>query len=354
MPRTDVEIRALAHATDVDVLPATSVVLDRGDYCVVKTPTNPTYFWGNFLLFREPPHPGDRSVWEEAFRREFRTDEERGSRHIALGWDVVNGELGSAEPELGAAGYVVDRTITLVAAPDELRAHQRRSTEVEVRRLDPAPGRDQAAWDAVTAIQVAGREQGHDESGYRRFSEAAMADRRARFLEGDGAWYVAEHDGEVVGSCGIVVTDGRGRFQAVDTAESHRRRGIASRLVVAAGQDAFDELGASRLVIVAEEGYHATALYESLGFVARERTPGACWWPGAPRAALHPERGGWPWPAQRWISHRGTTLGDTIHRGRSSAPFPKRSTVNPQRRRRSLSLGRARRPPASGATRRTL
>ncbi len=291
MPRTDVEIRALAHATDVDVLPATSVVLDRGSYCVVRTPTSPSYYWGNFLLFRAPPRAGDRIAWEAAFRRELGSDEERGSRHIALGWDVVDGELGAAESEFGAAGYVVDRTVALVAGPAELRAHPRASAEVTIRRLDPAPGRDQSAWRAVTELQVAGREPGHEESEYRRFTERQMADRRHRFLTGNAGWYVAELDGVVVASCGIVVTDGRGRFQAVDTAEAHRRRGIASRLVVEVGREAFTELGATRLVIVAEEGYHATALYESLGFVARDRTPGACWWPGAPHASLHPERG---------------------------------------------------------------
>src|SRR5438105_2519423 len=64
----------------------------------------------------------------------------------------------------------------------------------------------------------------------------AQKELRELFRAGRGAWYVAldESGREVQGSCGVVVTAGRGRYQAVDTAEAHRRRGICSRLVVQA------------------------------------------------------------------------------------------------------------------------
>jgi ribosomal protein S18 acetylase RimI-like enzyme len=291
MPRTDVSFRSLVNATDVDVLPASSTVVERDGYCVVRTPSNPTYYWGNYVLFREPPRAGDRDVWEQVFAREHGSDAERGSHHVALAWDVVDGELGEAEAELASAGYEIEMSLALVAGPSDLTRHPRAAGDVVVRRLDPAPGADAEAWAAVTELQVASREPGHEEEHYRAYNARWLADRRERFVAGDGGWYVAELDGEVIGSCGVVVTDGRGRFQAVDTAESHRRRGVASRLVVEVGRDPVARFGATRLVIVADADYHAAGLYESLGFVARERTPGACWWPGAPRAALHPTRG---------------------------------------------------------------
>ena len=96
----------------------------------------------------------------------------------------------------------------------------------------------------------------------------------------DRGWFVAQvPDGEIVASCGIVVTHGRGRFQAVDTAEAHRRRGIASRIVHDVGRVAFDRFGAEQLVIVADAEYHA---------FERERCLAVCWWPGAPNAQAHP------------------------------------------------------------------
>jgi ribosomal protein S18 acetylase RimI-like enzyme len=74
----------------------------------------------------------------------------------------------------------------------------------------------------------------------------------------------------------VIVTDGRGRFRAVDTLATHRRRGISSRLVVDAAQHAAKHHGADRFVIVADEHYHALGLYESLGFVRAERVFGVC------------------------------------------------------------------------------
>jgi ribosomal protein S18 acetylase RimI-like enzyme len=284
--------RSLVAATDVDVLPTTSFVVEGDGYVAVHTPSNPSFYWGNYLLFREPPLIGDRMLWEDAFAREFGSDAERGSRHLAFGWDVTDGERGAAETEFASAGYEVETSVALVADLRELHTHPRANPDVVVRRLDPTIGADQAAWDAVAELQVAGRSPGHEEADYRVFSAQWMADRRPRFLAGQGGWYVAELDGVVVGSCGVIVTEGRGRFQAVDTDGAHRRRGIASRLIVEAGHDAIDQFGARRLVIVADEDYHAAGLYASLGFVVRHRTPGACWWPGAARASLHPKRGG--------------------------------------------------------------
>jgi ribosomal protein S18 acetylase RimI-like enzyme len=101
---------------------------------------------------------------------------------------------------------------------------------------------------------------------------------RVLFETGRGAWYVAldRQRDEVLGSCGVVVTGERGRFQAVDTAQAHRRRGICSRLLVAATRDAADRFGARQLVIAADPEYHALGLYESLGFQPRERVCGVC------------------------------------------------------------------------------
>lgn len=284
MPRTDVEIRTLIEATDIDVLPATSTVVDRGDYVVVRTPSNPTFHWGNFLMFRRAPGPGDRERWEAAFDAEFGADREY--RHVSLCWDVL--DQGTAIAEfVDGAGYEFDLAVALVAEPHELRAHARASDDVTIRVLDPEEDGD--LWNAVLDLQVEAREPGHTESEYRRFVTARMRDRRIRFRDGEGAWVVAlDSTGRVVSSCGVVITEGRCRFQAVDTAPSHRRRGIATRLVHEAGRIAIERFGARQLVIVADVNYHAKALYESLGFVERERKLAVCWWPGAEHAAKHP------------------------------------------------------------------
>lgn len=287
MTRHDLGIRALSYATDIDVLPDDAIVHREGDVVIVRTPSAPTHYWGNFLLFDAPPQPGDRERWEARFARAF--DGQNRSRHRAFGWDVIDGELGAAQQEFVAAGYQLETAVALIATEQELRAHARASDEVTIVELDPADGADADLWHGVQELQVETRDPGHTEEDHRRFVVERMAGRRRRFQAGDGAWFAAvTAEGEVAASCGIVVTDGRARYQAVDTAERFRRRGIATRLVYDVGRAAFERMGAEHLVIVAEAGYHALPLYESLGFVARERAVGVCWWPTAPNAHLHP------------------------------------------------------------------
>ena len=151
-----------------------------------------------------------------------------------------------------------------------LRPHPRENTEVEIRTLDPAD--DAELWQGVIDLQLANRDERFEESGHRLFLERRLEGLRDHFRAGRGAWYAAltPGGGEVVASCGVVVTGGRGRYQLVDTAPTHRRRGIASRLVVEAGRRA-EAQGAEQLVIVADAHYHALGLYESLGFERRER-----------------------------------------------------------------------------------
>jgi ribosomal protein S18 acetylase RimI-like enzyme len=211
-------------------------------------------------------------------------------RHHAFTWDRTDGALGAARDEFGPRGYDVEETVGLVAAAESVRAHPRASRDVVVRTLDPALGADQELWAAVVELHVAGRDEGHDEAGYREFARTRLADRRALFRAGRGAWFVAldPDSGAVAATCGVVVTGDRGRFQAVDTVEQYRRRGIASRLVVDAAHAATRDYGATQLVIAADPGYHALGLYESLGFKRAERVAGVSRWPRSPAAPVAP------------------------------------------------------------------
>lgn len=65
------------------------------------------------------------------------------------------------------------------------------------------------------------------------------------------------------------------RFQHVKTHPDHRNRGLAGTLIHRAGRDAFDDLGAERLVMVADPDYLAIRLYRSLGFTDAEPQVGA-------------------------------------------------------------------------------
>ena len=268
--------RSLVWATDLDVLPLDRVVERHGEYLLVRSPGNPEHYWGNLLLFDDPPGAGDASRWERRFEAEF-ADQPR-VRHRTFAWDSVAGKLGRAREEFAARGYELEESVGLIATAERVRPHPRENREVVVRALDPAPGIDERLWDGVVELQVAARDERFEEEAHRAFTRTRLQDRRTLFRQGRGAWYVALDPGgqEVVASCGVVVTGGRGRFQVVDTAAAHRRRGICSRLLVEAARHSAERYGAEVFVIAADPGYHALGLYESLGFKRLEHVYGAC------------------------------------------------------------------------------
>jgi ribosomal protein S18 acetylase RimI-like enzyme len=263
--------RALLWATDIDVLPLDRVLERRDGYLVVRSPSNPGHYWGNLLLFDAPPRSGDGERWERLFEEVFGGDP--GVRHRTFAWDDPAGSLGAAHQVFVARGYELETPVGLVASAEDVRPHPRENREVRIRALDPAPGADGELWEQVVELQVA-----NDDRADASFRRRRLDELRELFVAGRGGWYVAldsDHDA-VLGSCGVVVTGERGRFQAVDTAEAHRRRGICSRLVVEAARQSAERFGAHQLVIAADPEYHALGLYESLGFQPRERVCGVC------------------------------------------------------------------------------
>ncbi len=51
-------IQSLGYRTDLFFPRFDGEVIDRGDYIVIRTLSNPTYHWGNFLLFSQSPADG--------------------------------------------------------------------------------------------------------------------------------------------------------------------------------------------------------------------------------------------------------------------------------------------------------
>jgi ribosomal protein S18 acetylase RimI-like enzyme len=271
----DIVPRSLVWATDLDVLPLDRVIERHDDHLRVLSPSNPLHYWGNPLLFDDPPVAGDRPQWERLFETEI---DGSVAGHRTFAWDTRDGSCGAAREDFVAHGYEVEETVGLVGTPERVRPHHRENREIGIVALDPADGADLDLWDQVLRLQAASRDPHLTEAPYLAFARTRQNDLRRLFVAGRGAWYVALAPGsrEVVASCGLVVTGGRGRYQAVGTAEPHRRRGISSRLVVEAAHHAAERFRAEHLVIAADPDYHALGLYESLGFERAERVAGVC------------------------------------------------------------------------------
>lgn len=265
-------INSLVWATDVDVLAPDHTLERRNGYWVVQSPRNPTYWWGNFLLFDDAPALGDGERWRRLFAEEFEARPE--VTHCTLAWDRVDGEPGAAEHELVADGFELEWTSGLIAAPERLRAHPGANAEAEIRALDPAG--DGQFWEAVVEMQMAGaREEFHGSEYHLNFLYERQRELREIFAAGRGGFYIALLDGAVAGSLGVVVTDTRARYQTVETVARFRRRGIARRLVYEAARDACSKHGIDHFVIAADPDYHAIGIYEGLGFERVELVVGA-------------------------------------------------------------------------------
>jgi GNAT superfamily N-acetyltransferase len=261
-------MKSLVYATDIDVLASDHELIRRDGYWVVRSPSNQTYWWGNFLLFDDPPAAGDGQRWERLFVEEFA--DMAGVTHRSFGWDRVDAETGAADTEFIARGYELNRLRGLIAGADALRPHPRENRDGVVRALRPETGEDEELWEQVIAIQALDPPPGTGGEYHLRYLRNRQAGHRELFTAGRGAWFAALDGEQVVATLGVVVTERRARYQHVHTVESHRGRGIASRLLIDAARVTAASHPIDHFVIVADPDYHAISIYESLGFAPVE------------------------------------------------------------------------------------
>ena len=86
--------RSVGWSTSIDVLPLDTVVERRDGYLVVRSPGNPSHYWGNLLLFDDPPSDGDGPRWKALFAETF-GDESR-VRHRTFACDRTDDDIGAA------------------------------------------------------------------------------------------------------------------------------------------------------------------------------------------------------------------------------------------------------------------
>ena len=250
-------VTSLGFRTDLALLTASgSLVEDRGTHLVVRSPDNPSYFWGNFLLLAQPPAPGGEREVVGAFRTEFPQ-----AQHVSLGIDVAE-ITNESRAAFEAAGLTVDVATVLTASA----LQEPREVGAEVRAL---AGDDE--WEARARLSQQLYPQTPEEA-FMAFARQKNAQERRLVDGGRGQRFGAFVDGELVSTAGAFVTeDGVARFQSVETHTDHRRQGLAAAVVHGAGQHALDRLGVRTLVIVADTDGEAIGIYRRLGFADSER-----------------------------------------------------------------------------------
>jgi ribosomal protein S18 acetylase RimI-like enzyme len=247
--QTDLRLRELEGAE----------IVTRADHVLVRTPENPTFRWGNFLLLAAMPAAGEAELWLERFREAFPL-----AGHVALGVDDAPTNA-AALVELQALGLRAELTCVLSAR--RLASPVKPRPRGQLRALH-----SEEDWRQAIELGLAADEEHDAQPGARTYMERRIAAVQRVCEAGHGSWFGAFRDGELVAGLGIFATgDGVARFQSVDTLPGHRRQGLATHLLLVAADHARASLAARTLVIAADPDYHAIEIYRSLGFRERGR-----------------------------------------------------------------------------------
>jgi hypothetical protein len=267
-------LRSLCYRTDLCLASIDGIVRDRGSYFVIDTPSNPSFWWGNFIIFNEAPGPdaakrGHDASWIDTFEREL-----PGRPCTLIAWDRPDGELGDANAfvrEDDDPRFALDESAILTAT--SVTRSSRHNDDVRVEPL-----RSETSWQEAGRVLVnAFRER-------RAGSVAELEDfvdrqlRRYRAMQERhlGQWYGAYLGGRLAATLGLVrveghATDAIGRFQLVGTDPEFARKGVCSTLVHDVARLGLEEQRLATLVMAADAGYHAARVYESVGFRPTER-----------------------------------------------------------------------------------
>ena len=246
----------VGYETDLMLIALDGRVLRRDGYWVGRRPRHPDHIWGNLLILDEPPEPDSAARWIARFGEEFGPS----ARHVALGWAGDGADARVTAPFVARGFDPVDVVALSTTAP---RPHARAAAGVTVRPL-----RSNTDWRACLALTRQMQEDDRPDPGFDAWLARQVRQHRVLTDQGHGAFFGAFIGQRLVGSLGIYVRrdDGLARYQLVVTDRRFRRSGVASHLVVEAGQHALAHLGARELVIVAERQRHAAQIYRDVGF----------------------------------------------------------------------------------------
>jgi len=259
-------MRSLGLASDLLAMDGLSVVESHSDRIVLRTPGEPDYWWGNILIVRTlPGRPAEE--WQ-LFRKEFPT-----ARHSVIAWDV---------PDLDSS---------LLRSAWEIEGFELEVSDVLARSgSPPAPPppedyllRELASdhdWEQTFRLAMEiGQEAGHNPAAHALFLRGRIEGRRSQIARGILGWWGAFRHGELVAAMGVVTGRIEGapiaRYQAVETARAHRRRGLCTALLARSAHGALERVPDARLVIMAEADSEPGRLYRRAGFAWAERTVAA-------------------------------------------------------------------------------
>lgn len=237
-------------------------VVSRATHLVVRTPANPTFYWGNCLILPAAPRDEDLARWLARFDADIARDQP-ASTHVAIGVDAPYED--QPYPSWRAAGFEVVTTTMLRLQPGQLAlpAHPVRNPVV-FRKLDLA-----SESEALIELEMT-HTQDFEPEGYRLFRRRQHQRHHAMQRDGLMQWFGLWCDGTLAATCGLMREGAEpgvsGRFQYVTTHAAWRRRGLCTALIHAVSEFGFTQWRLADLYMAADPDDVAIGIYRALGY----------------------------------------------------------------------------------------
>ena len=227
-----------------------SVIADRGDHLLVRTPDNPGFHWGNLLFVTDEDAVDDGERWVRTFQTAI-----PDATWVAVG--LIRMPDDPTEWVAQGLDVELDEVLTTRTLPRQTPLPD----GYTARRLD---GDD---WARLVGRSVADNDRTgeHAPKSYARFVSAQTKAQRALSERDVAAFFGAFAGDTLVASLGIVRCGTTARYQSVGTDAEHRRRGLAAHLLGVAARWSADH-DCERWVIVTEATNPAGRVYRSSGF----------------------------------------------------------------------------------------
>ncbi|RXJ70613.1 hypothetical protein CS022_22850 [Veronia nyctiphanis] len=241
------------------------IVTHKDGYTLVKTPSNPTYFGGHYLILDSPPEADKFTHWEQTFRNEL-----PDSEHLLLSWRCPDNQEDIDVSYFSGKGYDISHSVYLTAK--QFREPEQLNHSLTIRKIISDDD-----WSAVLELDLL-QNKNFEPEKYRTFATTHYQTYREMTAQGLGDWYGAFLNDQLVGHLGLYYDGEIGRFQNVVTHPDFRRQGICKTLVYSVSTQAKTTLNLESLVLEADEEYIAANIYKSLGYEETERTMSVCWY----------------------------------------------------------------------------